>query len=73
MIHIQNLCSAFNPSKCIHTLVNTHTHREHTPGAVGSHIAAAPEEQLGVHALLKGLTSVVVLRVEVSAGHSLPL
>ncbi len=28
--HTRNLCSAFNPSKC------THTHCEHTPGAVGS-------------------------------------
>ncbi len=44
--HPQNLCSAFNPSKCTHThtVVNTHT----------------------------GLSSVVVLRVEESAGHSLP-
>ncbi len=24
------------PSKCTHTAVNTHTHREHTPRAVGS-------------------------------------
>ncbi len=39
--HTQNLCSAFNPSKVhTHTAVNTHihTHREHTPGAVGSHL-----------------------------------
>ncbi len=34
--HTQNLCSAFNPSKCTHTVVNTHTHSEHTPGAVGT-------------------------------------
>ncbi len=39
--HTRNLCSAFNPSKCTHTqqwVVNkhTHTHREHTPRAVGS-------------------------------------
>ncbi len=33
--HTQNLSSAFNPSKCTHTVVNTHTHREHTPRAVG--------------------------------------
>ncbi len=26
------------PSKCTHTAVNTHTHREHTPGAVFSHL-----------------------------------
>ncbi len=24
--HTWNLCSAFNPSKCTHTVVNTHTH-----------------------------------------------
>ncbi len=41
--HTRNLCSAFNPSKCTHTAVNTHT--------VGSHIAAAPGEQLGVWCL----------------------
>ncbi len=42
--HTRNLCSAINPSK-VHTqqwththTVNTHTHREHTPGAVGSHL-----------------------------------
>ncbi len=34
--HTRNLYSAFNPSKCTHTVVNTHTHRVHTPGAVGS-------------------------------------
>ncbi len=52
----QNLCSAFNPSKVhTHTAVNTHTHRdEHTPGAVGSHIAAAPGEQLRVWCLSQG-------------------
>ncbi len=33
--HTQNLCSAFNPSKCTHIAVNTHT-VNHTPGAVGS-------------------------------------
>ncbi len=62
---LRNMCSAFNPSKCTHTAVNTHrehTHT-HTPGAVGS---------WGFGALLKGLTSVVALRVEESAVHSLP-
>ncbi len=29
-----NVFSAFNPSKCTHTVVNTHTH---TPGAVDTH------------------------------------
>ncbi len=57
--HTRNLClrlSTFNPSKCTHTVVNTHTHthREHTPAAVGSHIAAAPREQFGVRCLAQG-------------------
>ncbi len=41
--HTRNLCSAFNPSKYTHTVVNTHTHthREHTPGAVGSQYCGA--------------------------------
>ncbi len=33
--HTRNLCSAINPYK-VHTQQWTHTHREHTPGAVGS-------------------------------------
>ncbi len=42
----------------------THTHCEHTPGAVGSHFMLRhPESSWGFGALLKG-TSVVVLRVE---------
>ncbi len=46
--HTQNLSSAFNPSKC------THTHSsEHTPGAVGSHVAA-PGGQLGDRCLAQG-------------------
>ncbi len=60
VIHTQNLCSAFNPSKCTHTVVNTHTHthththREHIPGAVGGRIAAVPGEQSGVRCLAQG-------------------
>ncbi len=42
--HTQNLCSAFNPSK-VHTHssehTHAHTHREHTPGAVGSQCCGA--------------------------------
>ncbi len=45
--HIRNSCSAFNSSKC------THTHHEHTPGAVGIY-AVAPGEQLGVRCLTQG-------------------
>ncbi|KAB5540146.1 hypothetical protein PHYPO_G00098460 [Pangasianodon hypophthalmus] len=63
--HTRNLCSAFNPSKCTHTVVNEHTHT-HTRSSGQPFFAAAPG------ALLKGLTSVVVLRVGESAGHSLP-
>ncbi len=37
--HTRNLCSDLTHPKCIHTAVNT-------PGAVGSHIAAAPGEQV---------------------------
>ncbi len=37
--------------KCTHTAVNTH--REHTPGAVGSHVPA-PGEQSGVRCLAQG-------------------
>ncbi len=45
--HTRNLSSAFNPSKCTLTAV------EHTPGAVGSHVAA-PGEQLGDRCLAQG-------------------
>ncbi len=44
----------------LHLPIQVHTH---TPGALGSDTAAAPGEQLGFGALLKG-TSVMVLRVE---------
>ncbi len=47
--HTRNWSSAFNPSKCTHT----HTHCEHAPGAVGSHVTA-PGEQLGVRCLAQG-------------------
>ncbi len=70
--YTRNLCSAFITSKCTHSVVNTHTHthREHTPGGVGSHIAAAPGEQLGVWCLAQG-SQLMVLKVEESAGYSL--
>ncbi len=35
--HTLNSCSAFIPSK-VHTHISEHIHREHTPGAVGSHL-----------------------------------
>ncbi len=52
--------------KCTHTAVNTHTPWTHTrssPEQWAAIYAAAPGEQLGFGALLKG-TSVVVLKVE---------
>ncbi len=40
--HTLNLCSAINPSKAhTHTQQWTNTHREHTPGAVGSRARGA--------------------------------
>ncbi len=76
--HTLNLCSAFNPSKCTHTAVrsehthtHTHTHREHIPGAVGSHIAAAPGEQLGVWCLAQGSHLSRGIEGGESAGYSL--
>ncbi len=76
VIHTQNLCSAFNPSKCTHTVVNTHTHTHtHTvntyPEQWEAVLLRCPGSSQGFGALLKGLTSVVVLKVEKSAGYSL--
>ncbi len=58
---------------CIYP-IQVHTHSsEHTPGAVGSHfMLRRPGSSWGFCALLKSLTSVVVLKVEESAVHSLP-
>ncbi len=44
--HTRNLCSAFNPSK-VHTQQWTHTHREHTPGAVGNHLCCGARGAVG--------------------------
>ncbi len=53
--HIQNLCSAFNPSKCTHTAVNTHTHTVNThPEQWAAIYVAAPGEQLGARCLAQG-------------------
>ncbi len=43
--HTRNLCSAFNP--CAHTQQWTHTQREHTPGAVGSHLCCGAQGAVG--------------------------
>ncbi len=61
--HTQNLCSAFNPSKCTHTVVNTHTPWTHTRSS-GQPMLRCPGSSWGSGALLKGLTSVMVLKVE---------
>ncbi len=45
--HTRNLCSAFNPSKCTLTVVNTHPEQ-------WAAIAAVPREQLGVRCLAQG-------------------
>ncbi len=55
--HTLNLCSAFNPSKC------THTPWTHTRSS-GQPMLRRPGSSWGFGALLKGLNSVVVLRVE---------
>ncbi len=55
--HNRNLFSAFNPSKCTLTAVNTHLEQ-------WAAILRRPGSSWGIGALLKGLTSVVVLKVE---------
>ncbi len=45
--HTRNLCSAFNPSKCTHTVVDIHLEQ-------WAANAAAPGEQLGVRCLAQG-------------------
>ncbi len=37
----------FNPPKLHHTVVITHTHREDTPGAVGSHLCSGTRGAVG--------------------------
>ncbi len=54
--HTRNLSSAFNPSKCTLTAVNTHLEQ-------WAAILRRPGSSWGIGALLKGLTSVVVLKV----------
>ncbi len=55
--HTRNLSSAFNPSKCTLTAVNTHPEQ-------WAAMLRRPGSSWGIGALLKGLTSVMVLRVE---------
>ncbi len=58
--------SAFNTSKCTHTVLNTH------PEQWAAILLRRPGSSWGFGALLKGLTTVMVLKVEESAGYSLP-
>ncbi len=62
--HTRNLSSAFNPPKCTHS-------SEHTPGAVGSHVAA-PGEQLGDRCLAQGSHLSRGIEGGESTGYSLP-
>ncbi len=55
--HTRNLSSAFNPSKCTLTAVNIHLEQ-------WAAILRRLGSRWGIGALLKGLTSVVVLKVE---------
>ncbi len=64
--HTLNLCSAFNPSKCTHTAVRSeHTHTVNThPEQWAAILLRHLGSSWGFGVLLKGLTSVMVLRVE---------
>ncbi len=61
--HTRNLCSAFNPSKVHTQTVNTHTPWTHTRSSGQPFMLRCPGSSWGF-SLLKGLTSVVVLKVE---------
>ncbi len=63
--HTWNLCSAFNPSKCTHTVVNIHLEQ-------WAANAAAPGEQLGVWCLAQGSHLSRGIEGGESAGYSLP-
>ncbi len=64
--HTRNSCSAFNPFK-VHTHSSEHTHREHTLGAVGSHLCCSARGAVGC--LVQGHLSCGIEDGE-SAGHS---
>ncbi len=62
--------SAFNPSKCTHAAVNTHTLNTHPEQWAAN--AAAPREQLGVWCLAQGSHLSRGIEGGESAGYSLP-
>ncbi len=61
----RNLCSAFYPSKCTHTVVNIHLEQ-------WAANAAAPGDQLGVRCLAQGSHISHGIEGGKSAGYSLP-
>ncbi len=74
-----DLYSELTHPKCTHTAVNTHTHthREHTPGAVGSYLFCGAGEQLGVRCLAQAsdylrqfLRAAVYIHIVLSASSS---
>ncbi len=67
---ILGICALRLTHPSAHTHTHTHT-RTHTRSS-GQPMLRHPRSSWGFGALLKGLTSVVVLRVEESAGYSLP-
>ncbi len=69
--HTRN-CALHLTHPSAHTQQWTHTHCEHTPRVVGSHIAAAPGEQLGVRCLAQGSHLSRGIEGGESAGYSLP-
>ncbi len=62
--HARNLCSAFHPSKCTHTAVSSEQTHAHSHSSGQPFLLRCLGSSWGFGALLKGLTSVVVLKVE---------
>jgi len=72
--HIWNLCSAFNPSKCTHTAVDTYTPWTHTLSS-GQPMLWRPNthpEQWGVWCLAQGSPLSHGIEGGENTGHSLP-
>ncbi len=70
---ILGICALHLTNPCAHTQSSEHTHTVNThPEQWAAILLRRPGSSWGFGALLKGLTSVVVLRVEESAGYSLP-
>ncbi len=65
------ICALHLTHPSAHTQQWTHTHCEHTPKQWAAILLRWPGSSWGFGALLKGSTSVVVLKVEESTGYSL--